>query len=118
VVFYHLTAFCDIQNKQTHNTHTLSTESGDKRSAALNKHTHTTRQATQTQPLLLAADAPFDAALEAIPAEDWCRTWAAGRTIMLRSTSKRVKDVVDKMRLRTEFFLKKKTQFACLSLSA
>jgi Ran GTPase-activating protein (RanGAP) involved in mRNA processing and transport len=55
-------------------------------------------QATQTYPLLLAADA-FAAALEAIPAEDWCRTWAAGRTIMLRRTSKRVKEVVDKMRL-------------------
>jgi hypothetical protein len=48
---------------------------------------------------LLAADAPFAAALEAIPAEDWSRTWAAGRTIMLRRTSKRVKEVVDKMRL-------------------
>jgi Ran GTPase-activating protein (RanGAP) involved in mRNA processing and transport len=55
-------------------------------------------QATTTQPALLAADA-FAAALEAIPAEDWCRTWAAGRTIMLRRTSKRVKEVVDKMRL-------------------
>ena len=63
------------------------------------KRTSTTSQATQTQPLLLAADAPFAAALEAIPAEDWCRTWAAGRTIMLRMTSKRVKEVVDKMRL-------------------
>ena len=31
---------------------------------------------------VLAADA-FAAALEAVPAEDWCRTWAAGRTIML-----------------------------------
>jgi len=41
---------------------------------------------------------PFFAALEAIPAEDWCRTWAAGRTITLRRTSKRVKEVVDKMR--------------------
>jgi hypothetical protein len=63
------------------------------------KRTRTTRHATQTQPLLLAADAPFAAALEAIPAEDWCRTWAAVRTIMLRRTSKRVKEVVDKMRL-------------------
>jgi hypothetical protein len=62
------------------------------------KRTCTTSQATQTQPLLLAADA-FAAALEAIPAEDWSRTWAAGRTIMLRRTSKRVKEVVDKMRL-------------------
>jgi len=57
------------------------------------KHARTTRQATQTQPCLLAAS------LEAIPAEDWVRTWPAGRTIMLRSTSKGVKDVVDKMRL-------------------
>ncbi len=46
----------------------------------------------------LAADA-FAAALRALPADDWCRTWAAGRTIMLRRTSKRVKEVVDKMRL-------------------
>ncbi len=70
-----------------------------KKEAAQKKRTHTTRKATQTQPLLLAADAPFAAALEAIPAEDWCRTWAAGRTIMLRRTSKRVKEVVDKMHL-------------------
>ena len=34
------------------------------------------------------------AALEAIPADDWSRTWAAARTIMLRRTSKKVKDVV------------------------
>jgi hypothetical protein len=74
------------------------TEKG-KQPAAREKRTRATRQATQTQPLLLAADAPFAAALEAIPAEDWCRTWAAGRTIMLRRTSKRVKEVVDKMRL-------------------
>ena len=38
-------------------------------------HTHTTRQATHTQPAFLAADAPFAAALEAIPAEDWCRIY-------------------------------------------
>jgi hypothetical protein len=50
------------------------------------------------RPALLAPDA-FAAALGAIPAEDWCRTWAAGRTIMLRRTSKRVKELVDKMRL-------------------
>jgi hypothetical protein len=74
------------------------TEKG-KQPAAQEEGTCTTRQATQTQPALLAADAPFAAALEAIPAEDWCRTWAAGRTIMLRSTSKRVKEVVNKMRL-------------------
>jgi hypothetical protein len=74
------------------------TEKG-KQPDAQKKRTRTTRQATQTQPLLLAADVPFAAALEAIPAEDWCRTWAAVRTIMLRRTSKRVKEVVDKMRL-------------------
>ena len=73
------------------------TEKG-KQPAAQKKRTRTTRQATQTQPLLLAADA-FAAALGAVPAEDWFRTWAAGRTIMLRRTSKRVKEEVDKMRL-------------------
>jgi hypothetical protein len=44
------------------------------------------------------ADTPLAAALESIPAEDWCRNWPARRTIMLRRTSKRVKEVVDKMR--------------------
>ena len=49
------------------------------------------------------ADA-FHAALGSIPPELWeiflmNSTWAAGRTIMLRRTSKRVKEVVDKMRL-------------------
>jgi hypothetical protein len=50
-------------------------------------------------PKLNENDDAFTAALEAVPADDWCRTWAAGRTIMLRRTSKRVKDVVDMMRL-------------------
>ena len=63
------------------------------------KRTCTTKQATQAQPLLVPADDRFAAALEAILGEDRCRTWAAGRTIMLRRTSKRVKEVVDKMRL-------------------
>jgi hypothetical protein len=67
--------------------------------AAQKKKTRTTRHATQTQLEFLVCDAPSAAALEVIPAEDWCRTWAAGRTIMLRRTSKRVKEVVDKMRL-------------------
>ena len=62
------------------------------------KRTLTTRHTTQTQPWLLS-DGAFVAALGAVPAEDWCRTWAAGRTIMLRWTSKRVKEAVDKMRL-------------------
>ena len=42
------------------------TEKG-KQPAAQKKRTRTTRQASQTQSLLLAADAPFTAALEAIP---------------------------------------------------
>jgi hypothetical protein len=70
-----------------------------KQPAAQKKRTRTTRQATQMQPALLAADAPFAGALQAVPSEDWCRTWVAGRTIMLRRTSKRVKEIVDKMRL-------------------
>ena len=35
-------------------------------------------------PKLNENDNAFTAALEAVPTEDWCRTWAAGRTIMLR----------------------------------
>jgi hypothetical protein len=72
------------------------TEKG-KEPATQKKRTRTMRQATQTQPALLAAGS-FAAALEAIPADDWCRTWAAGKTIMLRRTSERVKEVVGMMR--------------------
>jgi hypothetical protein len=50
-------------------------------------------------PKLNENDNAFTVALEAVPAEDWCRTWATGRTILLRRTSKRVKEAVDKMRL-------------------
>ena len=64
-----------------------------KQPAAHKKRTLTTSQAPTTQPALLAA------ALESMPAEDCSRTWAAGRTIMLRRTSKRVEEEVDKMRL-------------------
>ena len=56
-------------------------------------NTYTKRQTTKKQPVLLA----FPAALQTIPSEDWCRTWAAGRTIRLRRTSKIVEEVVDKM---------------------
>jgi hypothetical protein len=69
-----------------------------KQSAAQKKRSHTMRQAPTTSPALFAA-VLFAAVLGAIPSEEWCRTWAAGRTIMLRRTSKRVKEVVDKMRL-------------------
>lgn len=41
----------------------------------------------------------FAAALEAVPADDWSRTWAANRTIMLRMTSKKIKEIIDKMRI-------------------
>ena len=66
--------------------------------AAQTKSTRTASQAPTTQPALLAADY-FAAALGALPPDDWSRTWAAVRTIMLRRTSKRVKEVVDNMRL-------------------
>ena len=60
-------------------------------------------KAASEPPHELDADA-FHAALGSIPPELWeiflmNSTWAAGRTIMLRRTSKRVKEVVDKMRL-------------------
>jgi hypothetical protein len=77
------------------------TEKGNQ-PAAQKKMTRTTRQATPAQPLLLTFDDPFAAALEDILGEDRCRTWAGGRTIMLRRTSKRVKEVVGKMRLPSD----------------
>jgi hypothetical protein len=55
-----------------------------------------TVQAAQLQLPWLAADA-FAAALGAIPANDWWRTWPADRTIMLRMTSKPVKNAGDKL---------------------
>jgi hypothetical protein len=86
---------------------TGTTEKGTQ--PAAQKRTSTTKHDTQTQPLLLAADA-FAAAPAAEP--DWCKLWEpilqntneqgiwpADRTIMLRRTSKRVKEVVDKVRL-------------------
>jgi Ran GTPase-activating protein (RanGAP) involved in mRNA processing and transport len=76
---------------------TGTSEKGEQR-AAQTERTRTTSQTPTTQPALLAADG-FAAALGALPPDDWSRTWAACRTNMLRSTSKRVKEVVDKMRL-------------------
>jgi len=63
-----------------------------KPSESLPDHLQKTLKAT------LAADALVEA-LVAIPSDDWCRTWSAERTNMLRLTSKSVKAVVDKMRL-------------------
>jgi hypothetical protein len=65
------------------------TEKG-KQSAAQKRRKRTTSQSPTTHPESLASDA-FTPTLGVIPLEDWCRTWAAGRTIMLRRTSKRVK---------------------------
>ena len=56
---------------------------------------------TTLQTPLVAAGA-FTAALAGVPAEDWCRTWPADTTIMLRRTSKTVKQTVDKMRLPSD----------------
>lgn len=47
----------------------------------------------------VAPDPLFVKALVTIPTEDWCRTWPADQTFMLRITSKRVKEAVVKMRL-------------------
>jgi Leucine Rich repeat len=61
-------------------------------------------EAVPADPLLVIAleavpaDPLLVIALEAVPAEDWCRTWPDERTIMLRMTSKRVSNAVDKMR--------------------
>ena len=41
----------------------------------------------------------FTEVIETIPADDWSRTWADNRTIMLRMTSKQIKEIIDKMRL-------------------
>ena len=93
----HLTDPASLQDKSAGKRPegTGTTEKGKQR-AAQQKRTRTTSQATTTQPALLAPDA-FATALRAVPPDDWCRTWAAGRTIILRRTSKRVKEVVDKM---------------------
>jgi ubiquitin len=70
---------------------------GDSHPAQLNMEDDDMSEVRYTRKLLAAGT--FTAALAAVPSEDWSRTWAAGRTIMLRMTSKRVKEAVDKMRL-------------------
>ena len=70
---------------------------GDSHPAQLNMEDDDMSEVRYTRTLLAAGT--FTAALAAVPSEDWSRTWAAGRTIMLRVTSKRVKEAVDKMRL-------------------
>ena len=54
----------------------------------------------QTTATEQASEPPSDAitaSLVVIPADDWCRTWEADRTMLLRMTSKRVQEVVDKL---------------------
>ena len=41
----------------------------------------------------------FTVALTTVPADDWGRTWAANRTIMLSKTSKEINQIINKMRL-------------------
>jgi Ran GTPase-activating protein (RanGAP) involved in mRNA processing and transport len=48
----------------------------------------------------------FARALEAVPSEDWSTTWAGNRTIMLRMTSKKIKNIIDKMHLPVFVHLK------------
>ena len=73
--------------------------------AEQSKKTRTTT--IQTTPAEQASECPsdsFTAALVTFPADDWCRTWSADRTMLLMMTSKRVKEVVD--RLRPSAFVK------------
>jgi Leucine-rich repeat (LRR) protein len=51
------------------------------------------------EPDRLAVPGVFARALEAVPSEDWSTTWAGNRTIMLRMTSKKIKNIIDKMHL-------------------
>ena len=66
---------------------------------SFNASTAASAASVATQVATVTPDPPFIAALTIVPAEDWCRTWPADRTIMLRRTSKRFKEAVDNMRL-------------------
>lgn len=41
----------------------------------------------------------FTEVLEKVPVEDWYRNWPASRTIMLSKTSKKIKNIINKMRI-------------------
>ena len=41
----------------------------------------------------------FTEVLEKVPADDWYRNWPADRTIMLSKTSKKIKNIINKMRI-------------------
>jgi Ran GTPase-activating protein (RanGAP) involved in mRNA processing and transport len=47
----------------------------------------------------------FTEVIQIVPGVDWSATWAANRTIMLRMTSKKIKDAIDKIRPPTEVIL-------------
>jgi hypothetical protein len=46
----------------------------------------------------------FAAVLSAVPDDDWIRTWAASKTIMLSMTSKGIKELLGKMRLPVDVY--------------
>jgi hypothetical protein len=56
--------------------------------------------------LILSADDPLLPTLQALPPEDWRRTWTTDMTIILRMDSKGSKKVVDKMTVPTEVCLR------------
>ena len=47
----------------------------------------------------------FAEVLGIVPSTDWCNTWDASRTIMLRRTSKKIRDIIDKIRPPTDVVL-------------
>jgi hypothetical protein len=82
----HLTAPASLRDRHAgKESEGAGTSEESEQPAAQTKRTRTTSPAPTTQPALLAADY-FAAALGALPPDDW-------------RTSKRVKEVVDKMRL-------------------
>ena len=59
---------------------------------------HKGKRRVQMQVKAISQTCTLAAALTAIPSDDWCRTWPADRTVMLRMTSKEMRDAVDKLR--------------------
>ncbi len=95
----HLTDPASLQDRHTDNqTEGTDTQQKGKQPTVKSKRTFTTSQAPTTQTTLLTTDG-FTTDLGALPPDDWYRTSSTDRTIMLTRTSKRVKEVVDKMRL-------------------
>jgi hypothetical protein len=78
------------RDKDSHGSVFIQTTNEKRNSAQLKKCP------TSMDMSALARDVFVDA-LAAIPADDWCKSWPAERTIMLRMTSKKVKEAVDKL---------------------